>query len=376
MNASFDDQKHSNPDQDSPRSVRFSSTGKVSISGPLCPTPLRDYPHIILGHGGGGRLSSELIEHIFVPAFGNDALRTLADASVFPVHRGRLAMSTDSFVVRPLFFPGGNIGDLAVNGTINDLAMSGAVPHVLSVAFILEEGLAITELIAIVGSMAEAARRANVSIITGDTKVVDRGHGDGCYINTTGIGIVADGVDIAPSRAEPGDAIIVSGTVGDHGMAVMSVREGLEFESPIVSDTAALYPLVALILDATDDLHVLRDPTRGGLATTLNEIAVASSVGMMLDETAIPVSPTVASACELLGFDPFLVANEGKLVCIVPGPEAGTVVRQLRSHPLGAQAAVIGHCVADHPRTVVARTAIGASRVIAVPIGEQLPRIC
>lgn len=348
----------------------------LNFEGWSCPLPLRDQPNIILGHGGGGKLSAELVEHLFLPAFRNEALENLGDAAVFSLNGTRLAMSTDSFVVRPLFFPGGNIGELAVNGTVNDLSMSGARPLYLSVGFILEEGLPLATLGQIVESMGAAARQANVQLITGDTKVVDKGHGDGIFINTSGIGFIPEGINISPQRAVPGDVVIVSGTIGDHGMAIMSVREGLAFDAPIQSDTAALNDLVAVMLAACSDIHVLRDPTRGGVASSLNEIARSSQVGIMLDETKIPVNPAVRSACELLGMDPIFVANEGKLLAIVPPEGADAVLKAMRQHPLGEQAAVIGRVVAQHPGMLVARTSIGGSRVISMQIGEQLPRIC
>jgi hydrogenase expression/formation protein HypE len=276
-----------------------------------------------------------------------------------------------------LFFPGGSIGALAVNGTVNDLAVSGAEPKFLSASFILEEGFPLAQLAAIVQEMAGAARTAGVQIVTGDTKVVERGHGDGCYINTAGVGVLREGISVGPHRAEAGDAIIVSGTIGDHGMAIMSVREGLEFESQIRSDCAALNGMIANVLSAAGGaVHAMRDPTRGGLASTLNEIAAASNVGMALDERAIPVRPDVRSACELLGLDPVYVANEGKAVFIVAPESADVVISALQAHPLGGDAARIGTVTSDHPRMLVARTAMGANRVIAIPVGEQLPRIC
>ena len=321
-------------------------------------------------------MSAELIEHIFLPAFQNDYLAVLGDSTVVNVNGGRLAMSTDSYVVQPLFFPGGSIGDLAVNGTVNDLSMSGARPLYLSAGFIIEEGFPLAQLKQIADRMGAAARRAGVAIIAGDTKVVEQGHGDGCYINTAGVGVVPAGVNIAPARARPGDAVIVSGTIGDHGMAVMSVREGLEFEAAIESDSAPLSAMVASILEKCPDVHVLRDPTRGGLAATLNEIAESSQCGIVIEDQVVPVSPIVQSACEILGLDPWLVANEGKLVCMVPARHASDVLTAIRSNEHGANAAVIGTVVADHPGIVVAKTSIGASRVVTIPIGEQLPRIC
>ncbi len=272
-------------------------TGALNFEGWSCPLPLRDHPNIVMGHGGGGKLSADLIQYLFLPAFGNEALNRLGDSTVFSLDGGRVAMSTDSFVVRPLFFPGGNIGELAVNGTVNDIAMSGARPLYLTAGFILEEGLSLAQLGTIVEGMAAAARGAGVQLIAGDTKVVDRGHGDGVYINTSGVGVIPPGVDIGPHRARPGDAVLLSGTIGDHGMAIMSVREGLQFETEIVSDTAPLNGLVEAMLAVAPDVHVLRDPTRGGLASALNEIAQAAKVGVALDERKIPVNPAVHSAC-------------------------------------------------------------------------------
>lgn len=342
-----------------------------------CPLPLRDYPTIVMGHGGGGKLSAELIEHLFLPAFRNDALANLGDASIVPLASERLAISTDSFVVRPLFFPGGSIGDLAVNGTVNDLAVSGARPLYLSVGMILEEGLPIASLARIVGDMANAAKTAGVQIVTGDTKVVERGHGDGCYVNTAGVGLVSNAIEVGPARARAGDAVIVSGTIGDHGTAIMSVREGLEFQTTIRSDTAALNGLVGKAFEAGGaDVHVMRDPTRGGVASSLNEIAAASKVGMVLEEKIIPVRNEVRAACELLGLDPIYVANEGKVLVIVGQDRAPAVLDAMRAHPLGADSVIIGKVVEQHPGMVIAHTAIGASRVVAMQIGEQLPRIC
>lgn len=346
-----------------------------------CPAPLRDRPQIVMGHGGGGSLSRDLVEHLFLPAFGNAVLDRLGDSSVLDLaprlaEGGRLAFSTDSFVVRPLVFPGGSIGELAVNGTINDLAMSGAEPLWLSAAFILEEGLAIADLAAIVARMAAAARTAGVTIVTGDTKVVERGRGDGLTITTAGIGIVPPGVDLGPHRIRPGDAVIVSGTLADHGMAIMSVREGLAFEAAIASDTAPLHGLVAAIRAACPSLRMLRDPTRGGMAASLNEIATAARLGVEIDERAIPVAPVVANACEILGLDPLQVANEGKLLAIVPADAADAVLATMRVHAHGRLATLLGRIVADHPGLVAVRTALGGSRIVPLPIGEQLPRIC
>ncbi|MGD0738332.1 MAG: hydrogenase expression/formation protein HypE [Terracidiphilus sp.] len=342
-----------------------------------CPLPLADYPTIVMGHGGGGKLGNELVEHLFLPAFRNPALENLGDAAVLETGGARLAMSTDSFVVQPLFFPGGSIGELAVNGTVNDLAVSGAEPKFLSASFILEEGFPLAQLAAIVDDMAKAAATAGVKIVTGDTKVVERGHGDGCYITTAGVGLLRTGISVGPHRAQPGDAILVSGFIGDHGMAIMSVREGLEFESQIRSDCAALNGMIAEVLDAAGTaVHVMRDPTRGGLASTLNEIAHSSNVGIAIDESCIPVRPEVQSACELLGLDPVYVANEGKAVFFVAPEAADRVLETLCAHLLGKDAARIGHVTAEHKHMLVARTAMGANRVIPTMIGEQLPRIC
>lgn len=341
-----------------------------------CPMPLRDYPRIVMGHGGGGSLSAELIENIFVPAFHNEELSLLGDSSLLQMNTRRLAFSTDSYVVRPLFFPGGSIGELAVHGTCNDLAMRGARPRYLSASFILEEGLEMKTLAAIVHRMAAAAREAGVAIVTGDTKVVERGRADGCYITTAGIGEVMVDHPPSPDRAEPGDVVLVSGTLGDHGMAVMSVREGLEFETLLESDSAALHGMVEAMFAASPNIHVLRDPTRGGLATSLNECAVSSRVGIRIEETRLPVRSAVRSACELLGMDPLYVANEGKLMAIVAAQDAHAVLQAMQRHPLGREAVSIGTVVAEHPGTLVARTAFGATRVLPLQIGEQLPRIC
>ena len=343
----------------------------------ICPLPLVGYPTIVMGHGGGGKLGNELVEHLFLPAFRNPELENLGDAALLDVGAGRIAMSTDSFVVQPLFFPGGSIGELAVNGTVNDLAVSGAEPRFLSASFILEEGFPLAKLAAIVEDMAKAAGNAGVKIVTGDTKVVERGHGDGCYINTAGVGVLRKGITVGPHLAKAGDAVLVSGTIGDHGMAIMSVREGLEFESQIRSDCAALNGLIAEVLDAAGSaVHAMRDPTRGGLASTLNEIAISSGMGVAIDETRLPVRPQVQAACELLGLDPVYVANEGKAVFLVAPEAAEQVLAVLRGHPLGRDAARIGRVTSEHPRMLVARTAMGANRVIPTQIGEQLPRIC
>jgi len=348
----------------------------IDMESWVCPAPLRDAPNIVMGHGGGGAMSAELIEHLFLPAFGPAADAGMGDSAVVNIGGARLAFSTDSFVVKPMVFPGGNIGDLAVNGTVNDLAMAGARPMVMSTAFILEEGTALDEIARIAQALGTAAMAAGVKLVTGDTKVVDSGHGDGVYINTAGIGLVDERADIPPQRAPPGDVVIISGDIGVHGVAVMSCREGLEFATTIASDTAPLHGLVAAMLDTGADVHVLRDPTRGGVAATLNEIAKSAKVGVSLDERTLPIPAEVRDACGLLGLDPLYVANEGKLLAFVPREDADRVLAAMRAHPQGARATVIGECVADHPGMVSAKTALGGTRVVDLPIGEQLPRIC
>jgi hydrogenase expression/formation protein HypE len=333
---------------------------------------------IRLAHGAGGRMMADLIRDVFAPPLDNPYLRQLADSAVVQsaICSLQFAISTDSFVVRPLFFPGGDIGSLAVHGTVNDLAMSGARPLWLTAAFILEEGLEMEVLERVVRSMAEAARAADVLVVAGDTKVVERGHGDGIYINTAGMGVVPEGVEIGPDRAQPGDVALLSGTAGDHGIAVLSQREGLEFETDLISDSTALNGLVETLLAAAPHTHCLRDPTRGGLAAALNELATTSGVGVEIEEAAVPVRPAVAAACEMLGFDPLTIANEGKLVAFVPPEEAEAALEALRAHPLGQAAARIGVVTGEHPRMVLARTPIGGRRVVDMPLGELLPRIC
>ena len=327
-------------------------------------------------HGSGGRAMAQLIEELFVARFDNDWLARGNDQAAFDVSQGRMVMSTDAHVISPLFFPGGDIGSLSVHGTINDVAMSGAHPLYLSAAFILEEGFPLKDLERIVISMAAAADEAGVPVVTGDTKVVERGKGDGIFISTTGVGRVPAGVEISGDRARPGDAILVSGSLGNHGVAIMSSREGLSFDTTIESDSAALHILVADMVAAVPGIHCLRDPTRGGLATTLNELAQQSSVGMQLVEAAIPVEEQVQGACELLGLDPLYVANEGKLVCICDAGDAEQLLGVMRRHPLGSNAAIIGEVVADDACLVQMRTRFGGNRVVDWLAGEQLPRIC
>jgi hydrogenase expression/formation protein HypE len=337
---------------------------------------------IRLAHGAGGRMMADLIRDVFAAPLDNEILRQMADSAVLqpaPLlvpYSSRLAISTDAFVVRPLFFPGGDIGSMAVHGTVNDVAMSGARPLWLTAAFILEEGLEMETLERVIRSMAEAAREAGVQVVAGDTKVVERGHGDGVYINTTGVGIVPEGIEIGPDRARPGDVVLLSGTIGDHGIAVLSKREGLEFETELLSDSASLNGLVKALLAAAPHTHCLRDPTRGGLAAALNELAATSKVGIEIEEAAVPVRPAVAAACEMLGFDPLTVANEGKLIAFIPPDEAEPALETLQAHPLGREAARVGVVTEDHPGMVLARTPIGGRRVVDMPLGELLPRIC
>lgn len=349
---------------------------QLDFSAWTCPLPLRDYPRVVLGHGGGGKLSNELVENLFLPAFSNETLGNLSDSAQVDLNGGRIAFSTDSFVVQPLFFRGGNIGHLAVNGTVNDVAMSGARPMVLSCGFIVEEGFEVEKLGLIAQSMGEAARRAGVKIVTGDTKVVERGKGDGVFINTSGFGLIPDGVDIAPNRARPGDVVILSGEIGLHGIAIMSEREGLEFDAPIESDCANLNFLVEEMLKVTTDVHVLRDPTRGGIASSLNEIAKASKTGIRLYDDRIPVPAIVRGACEMLGLDPYYVANEGKLIAILPREHADEIVARMRECEFGENAVVIGEVTDEHHGMVVAKTPFGSTRVVDMQLGEQLPRIC
>jgi hydrogenase expression/formation protein HypE len=353
---------------------------KVSASdvaaGMSCPVPLHEYEKVLVAHGGGGTLTRQLIQRLFLPQFKNPLLEPLHDGAVFPIDRTRLAFSTDSYVVNPIFFPGGDIGALAVNGTVNDLAMCGARPLYLSAAFIIEEGFPMDDLRRVVESMQQAAARAGVVLVAGDTKVVDRGKGDNIFITTSGVGAVVKGVEIDPRRATPGDKIILNGPIAVHGIAIMSVREGLEFESRIESDTCPLNELVMAMLLASKGIHVLRDPTRGGVASALNEIAASAGVGVTLVEEKILVADDVRGACEILGFDPLYVANEGKLLAVVAPKDVEGVLAAMHRQPFGKEAAIIGEIVADHPGTVVMKTRIGGSRVVDMLSGEQLPRIC
>jgi len=334
------------------------------------------YGRVDLTHGAGGRAMAQLIEELFVAAFANPYLSQGNDGALLPPAPGRLVMATDAHVVSPLFFPGGDIGCLSIHGTINDVAVMGARPLWIAASFVLEEGFPLADLKRIVDSMAAAARSAGVPVVTGDTKVVEQGKGDGVFITTTGVGVMPEGVLLSGDRALPGDAILLSGTLGDHGMAIMSRRENLSFDAPIESDTAALHGLVAALLQTAADIHVLRDPTRGGLATTLNEIARQSGVGMLLDEAAIPVKPVVAAACEFLGLDPLYVANEGKLVAVCAAQDAQHLLAAMRAHPLGRDAAIIGSVQADDHHFVQMKTSFGGRRIVDWLTGEQLPRIC
>ncbi|MEI8186065.1 MAG: hydrogenase expression/formation protein HypE [Chlorobiaceae bacterium] len=345
-------------------------------TAPVCPSPIMQHETVQMAHGAGGRLSQTLMQRLFMPHLHNAFLDLLDDQAKLDLPAGRTAFTTDTYVVSPVFFPGGNIGELAVNGTVNDLAVGGAMPMYLSAGFVLEEGLSLVELETIVKSVAEAARQAGVVIVTGDTKVVGKGQCDKIFINTSGVGIIREGLNLSCRNLKPGDSIILSGTVGDHGMAIMTSRKGLSFQSHITSDCAALNSMIAAVLDAVPAVHAMRDPTRGGVAATLNELAVSSSVGIEIKETSIPVKPDVRGACELLGIDPLHVANEGKLVISVDAKNAGTVLEVLRSFEYGRDAVIIGSVVSDHAGMVVMETAFGSRRIIDLPLGEQLPRIC
>ncbi len=331
---------------------------------------------ITMSHGSGGKATRTLVEAVFLDAFSNPLLEPMEDAAQLHLNGSRVAHTTDSYVVSPLFFPGGDIGDLAVNGTVNDLAVSGATPLYLSAGFILEEGFPVADLVRIVASMEAAARVAGVQVVTGDTKVVQKGKADGCYINTAGIGVVEHEVSLGVVNAQPGDAVIVSGPIGDHGVTIMLARGELDIEADIVSDTAALNGLVADLLSATTGVRALRDATRGGVATILNEVAAAAGVGVLVNEDAIPVSPVVRGASELLGIDPMYVACEGRMVAVVDGGEADRALAALRSHPLGADAAIIGQITADPPGIVLLKTAFGGTRIVDLLVGDPLPRIC
>jgi hydrogenase expression/formation protein HypE len=348
----------------------------TEIAFGACPAPLSRYERIVLGHGSGGRLTSELVRELFLPAFPSPVLAALEDQATVAAGGARIAITTDSFVVRPLFFPGGDIGTLAVNGSVNDLAVGGARPLYLAAAFILEEGLPVADLRRVVESMRRACDEAEVALIAGDTKVVDHGKGDGIFITTTAVGVAPEARTLSIAAARPGDALIVSGTLGDHGVAILSVREGIEFETPLSSDCAPLTGVAAAVLGASRNVRCMRDPTRGGLSSALNELAEASRVGVEIEESAIPLKAEVRSACEMLGLDPLYVACEGRLVAAVAAEDAARVLDAIRAHPLGREAAVVGRVVADHPGIVTVRSSVGGERVLPLLSGEQLPRIC
>ena len=341
-----------------------------------CPVPIASTESVLLGHGSGGRMSGDLLRNILLPALQNPVLERLDDQAVVEVGGSRIAFTTDSFVVKPLFFPGGDIGTLAVNGTVNDLAMGGAEPLFLSLALILEEGFPLDTLRQVMESIRVTAAIARVVVVTGDTKVVEKGSGDGLFVNTSGIGLVPPGVGLSADQARPGDCVLLSGTIGDHGITILSQREGLEFESAIASDTAALHTLVADMLRASPKIRCLRDPTRGGLSSSLNEIAARSRVGIELEESAIPIRDEVQGACEMLGLDPLYVANEGKLVAIVDPGAADAILEAMQRHPLGRDARLIGRVTDSHTEMVTMRTRLGTSRIVDLLSGDQLPRIC
>ncbi|MCU0365489.1 MAG: hydrogenase expression/formation protein HypE [Ignavibacteriaceae bacterium] len=344
------------------------------LTGLSCPIPKSDYEHVLLAHGGGGTLSHQLISKLFFSQFDNEFLNEQHDSAVINIDESRLAFTTDSYVVQPIFFPGGNIGELAINGTVNDLVVAGAKPVYISVGFIIEEGLLIEDLWKIVLSMREAAGKSGVKIVTGDTKVVDKGKADKIFINTSGIGIIKEGINISPKRCKPGDKIILSGRIADHGIAIMSAREGLEFETAIV--TAPLIDLLNCIEKFGDKIHVMRDPTRGGLASSLNEIAEIASVGMFIEEEKIPILDEVKGACEILGLDPLYIANEGKMIAIVTNDIADDLLKEWRNKELGKEASIIGEVTSENPGIVVMKTTIGSKRIVDMISGEQLPRIC
>lgn len=354
------------------------ANGNTDIGALLasCPIPITNYKEVTLGHGSGGKLTHQLIQKMIRPQFSNELLDPLHDGAIFSIQGARLAFSTDSYVINPIFFPGGDIGKLAVHGTVNDIAMCGARPLYLSVSFILEEGMPMEDLWRIVLSMQEAATEAGVQLVTGDTKVVDRGKGDQIFINTSGIGVIDEGVQIDQQRIQAGDKIIINGPIALHGMAILSVREGLEFETEIISDTAPLNGLVADMLATGKDIRLLRDPTRGGVASTVAELADATGLGIKLEEARIPISPEARAACEILGLDPLHVANEGKLIAIVAPDACDDILAAMHTHPYGRQATVIGEVVTDHPKMVIMKTLVGGNRVVDMLSGGQLPRIC
>jgi hydrogenase expression/formation protein HypE len=341
-----------------------------------CPTPISNYDKILLGHGSGGKLTSELIKNIFLPAFENPYLAELGDQAVINLNGLKIAFTTDSYVVNPIFFPGGDIGELAVNGTVNDLAVGGARPLFISAGFILEEGFPISDLCKIVESMKKACACAGVILVTGDTKVVEKGKGDKIFINTSGIGIIEKEIEISPRKVKPGDKILINGPIGLHGIAILSKREGIEFEAEIESDTAPLNSLVADILSVSGNIHWMRDPTRGGVSSALNELAQSAKLGIEIWESEIPIPEPVKAACEMLGLDPLYVANEGKLIAVVSNDDAEKVLEAMRDNPLGKEAKIIGEITEEHPGVVLMKTLVGGKRVVDMLAGEQLPRIC
>jgi hydrogenase expression/formation protein HypE len=350
---------------------------KINISeGLVCPIPKSEYEKVVMAHGGGGTLSNQLIQKMFLSQFDNKMLQQEHDGAILKIGSQRFAFSTDSYVVNPIFFPGGDIGDLAVNGTVNDLSMCGAEPLYISAGFIIEEGFEMEDLWQVVLSMKKSADKARVQIVTGDTKVVDHGKGDKIYINTAGIGLIPENINISTENCSVGDKIIISGRIAEHGVAIMSAREGLEIESQVKSDTAALNELVNNMFKITNKIHVLRDPTRGGISSALNEIAQKSSLGMLIHQSKIPITDQVNAICELLGLDPLYIANEGKLIALLPDNKAQLVLEEMHKHPLGKDAAIIGEVVNKNPGTVLMETLIGSKRVVDMLSGEQLPRIC
>jgi hydrogenase expression/formation protein HypE len=355
----------------------MNQNNQVDLSaGLICPLPSSEYERILLAHGGGGTLSHQLLQKMFFPQFDNELLRTEHDGAVWKIDGVKLAFSTDSYVVRPIFFPGGDIGELAVYGTVNDLAVCGAQPLYLSAGFIIEEGCLMEDLWRVIQSMKRAADQAGIKIVTGDTKVVDRGKGDKIYINTSGIGVVYQGVDISVPRIQSGDKIIVNGKIAEHGIAILSAREEFDFKTSVKSDTAPLNGLIKEVLQVCPDIHMMRDPTRGGLSSALNEIAGKAQKGIRLDEKQIPIDQEIKAVCEILGLDPLYIANEGKVLLFVPSAEVSKVLQVMHHHPYGKEAVVIGEVVEEHPGRVVMKTLIGSNRVVDMISGEQLPRIC
>ncbi len=348
-----------------------------AIAGGLaCPIPISEYEKILLAHGGGGTLSHQLIQKMFFSQLDNPLLNTGHDGAIFKITGSRMAFSTDSYVVRPIFFPGGDIGELAINGTVNDLAMCGAKPLYLSLSFIIEEGLPMEDLWKIVQSISESAKEAGVEVVTGDTKVVDRGKGDKIFINTSGVGVVYDGINVSPQRIQPGDKIILSGKIAEHGIAILSAREEFDFETDVKSDTAPLNGLVESIINVCPEIHVMRDPTRGGVSSALNEIAESANLGIYIEEDNIPIADPIKAICEILGLDPLYIANEGKLLAIIPENKESIVLKMMQNHQYGKDSRIIGEVTTDNPGKLIMKTSIGSHRIVDMLSGEQLPRIC